>query len=256
MSSLNDQVKEAIDSFDMPRARELLRDALKQADAETYYLASRVALDDEQKRDFLEKAVALDPFHEKARAALKALSGNTSDKVISSTQYTQSAPSASPRSNYAPSGPSPISSNVEKPKNTPISEYQHADTRRRLVAYAIDTFIFLLITDTITKNLFDRYTSQEVVYVVTAVLYVCFNIAYHIGFSMIWGGQTPGKRIMKLRVIRKDGGTMTLSDGIMRFLVGYTISYIPLGLGFLWGLFDANRETWHDKISKTVVVVA
>ncbi|MDL1899461.1 hypothetical protein FBR02_01685 [Anaerolineae bacterium CFX9] len=71
MSSLNPQIKDAIDSFDPNRARELLREAMKDANAETYFLASKVALDDDQKREFLEKAVALDPFHEKARAALK-----------------------------------------------------------------------------------------------------------------------------------------------------------------------------------------
>jgi hypothetical protein len=71
MSALNIEIKQAIDSFDMTKARELLRDALKEADAETYYLASLVALDDEQKRGFLEKAVEIDPFHEKARTALR-----------------------------------------------------------------------------------------------------------------------------------------------------------------------------------------
>ena len=44
MSNLNDQTKEAINSFDTERARSLLRDAMKDADAETYYLASKVLL--------------------------------------------------------------------------------------------------------------------------------------------------------------------------------------------------------------------
>jgi hypothetical protein len=71
MSSLNEQIRQAINSFDTESARLLLRDAMKEADAETYYLASKVAIDDEQKTEFLEKAVELDPFHEKARLALK-----------------------------------------------------------------------------------------------------------------------------------------------------------------------------------------
>ena len=71
MSGLNTEIKSAIDSFDMDKARELLRDALKEADAETYYLASKAAIDDEQKQEFLEKAVEADPFHDKARKALR-----------------------------------------------------------------------------------------------------------------------------------------------------------------------------------------
>lgn len=71
MSSKNAEIKAAIDSFDLPRARELLRDALPEANAETYFLASRAALDEVQRAEFLERAVALDPFHEAARAALR-----------------------------------------------------------------------------------------------------------------------------------------------------------------------------------------
>lgn len=77
MSNLNPQIKEAIDSFDLPRARQLLRDALKEADAETFYLASRAALDDEQKHEFLQKALALDPFHEAARKAAQSLTASS-----------------------------------------------------------------------------------------------------------------------------------------------------------------------------------
>lgn len=71
MSSKNPDIKAAIDSMDVDGARSLLRDALKEADAETYYLASQVALSDDQKRDFLKKAVDLDPFHAKATEALQ-----------------------------------------------------------------------------------------------------------------------------------------------------------------------------------------
>ena len=75
MSQKNAEIKVALDAFDVDTARALLRDALREADAETYYLASRAALDDHQKQEFLEKAVDLDPFHDKARAALKLLHG-------------------------------------------------------------------------------------------------------------------------------------------------------------------------------------
>lgn len=70
MSQKNAEIKAAIDAFDMDKARELLRDALKEADAETYYLASRAAIDDDQKREFWEKVVEADPFHEKAQGKI------------------------------------------------------------------------------------------------------------------------------------------------------------------------------------------
>jgi hypothetical protein len=73
MSDLNAQIKAAIDSSDIGRARELLREAMKEANAETFYLASQVALDDEQKHEFLEEAVSLDRFHEASRRALREI---------------------------------------------------------------------------------------------------------------------------------------------------------------------------------------
>lgn len=82
MSSKNAEIKAAIDSFDLSRARELLREAMSEANADTFYLASRAALDDEQRTEFLERAVALDPFHEAAHAALRQM------------KATQSAPAA------------------------------------------------------------------------------------------------------------------------------------------------------------------
>lgn len=71
MSNRNSEIKKAIDSFDTETARSLLREALKEANAETYYLASLVAIDNEQKRVFLQKSVDIDPFFEKSHEALK-----------------------------------------------------------------------------------------------------------------------------------------------------------------------------------------
>lgn len=70
MSGLNDEIRAALDAFDTEKARQLLRDAIKEADAETYYLASLAAIDDRQKNSFLEKALELDPFHAEAYTAL------------------------------------------------------------------------------------------------------------------------------------------------------------------------------------------
>lgn len=78
MSHLNSEIQDAIDAFDIDKARQLIRDALPEADAETYYLASQVALNDDQKQRFLEQALEKDPFHEKADVELQKIKGNGS----------------------------------------------------------------------------------------------------------------------------------------------------------------------------------
>ena len=77
MSKLNDEIRGLIDAMYPERARELIREAIKDANADTYYLASKVALDDNQRKQFLQKALDLDPFHEVAYRELQALNPST-----------------------------------------------------------------------------------------------------------------------------------------------------------------------------------
>jgi uncharacterized RDD family membrane protein YckC len=66
-------------------------------------------------------------------------------------------------------------------------------------------------------------------------------------------GQTPGKAVMGVRVVRLDGRPMTLWTGIVR-LVGYAMSLMSIGLGFLLALTDNRRQALHDKIARTCVI--
>jgi len=69
------------------------------------------------------------------------------------------------------------------------------------------------------------------------------------------GGQTPGYKMLGMRVVRaRDGGKLSFGSAILRE-IGYIISSI-FYLGFIWILFDAQKQGWHDKIAGTVVVQA
>jgi hypothetical protein len=76
-------------------------------------------------------------------------------------------------------------------------------------------------------------------------------------FILFWtlGGQTLVQYAMGLRVVRVDGKRMTVLRSLARWL-GYFVSFIALGLGFLWVLWDDRRQGFHDKLVKTVVVYA
>lgn len=82
MSELNPQIKTALDGFDLNTARQLLREALPNADAETYYLASLAAITDDQRLQFLQKANELDPFHEKSVIELNKLKNPTPSVAV------------------------------------------------------------------------------------------------------------------------------------------------------------------------------
>jgi uncharacterized RDD family membrane protein YckC len=67
-------------------------------------------------------------------------------------------------------------------------------------------------------------------------------------------GQSYGKRIAGTRLISETTGT-TIGGGlgIGRYFV-HILDAIPCYIGFLWPLWDSKRQTFADKILKTVVV--
>jgi uncharacterized RDD family membrane protein YckC len=68
-------------------------------------------------------------------------------------------------------------------------------------------------------------------------------------------GQTIGKYVMGIRVVRLDGRAMTFKTGAVRWL-GYFVSAIPLGLGFFWVIVDNRQQGFHDRLAGTSVIYA
>ena len=67
------------------------------------------------------------------------------------------------------------------------------------------------------------------------------------------GGQTVGKYVMGVRVVRLDGKPMTYLGSALRWF-GYLASLLPIGLGFFWVVIDDRRRGFHDKIAGTCVI--
>jgi uncharacterized RDD family membrane protein YckC len=67
-------------------------------------------------------------------------------------------------------------------------------------------------------------------------------------------GQTPGKRVVGLRLIREqDGQVLGAGMGIVREIAHFVDSIACL-IGWLWPLWDRKRQTFADKICSSVVV--
>ena len=74
-------------------------------------------------------------------------------------------------------------------------------------------------------------------------------------FFWTMGGQTPGKALLGLRVVTREGGRLSFWRSLVRF-VGYWLSSLLFGAGFLWASIDNHREGLHDKLAGTSVVYA
>lgn len=66
-------------------------------------------------------------------------------------------------------------------------------------------------------------------------------------------GQTLGKMICGIRVVRTDGARVGLLISTLRFFC-YIISGMFLWVGFLWVIWDEDRQGWHDMLADTMVV--
>jgi len=74
-------------------------------------------------------------------------------------------------------------------------------------------------------------------------------------FVLFWSsaGQTPGMRLMHLRVRRASGGGLSVARAFVR-TIGLALAIIPLFAGFLPALFDSRRRALPDYLAGTVVV--
>jgi len=130
-----------------------------------------------------------------------------------------------------------------------------SDFGSRLGAFILD-FLLMLIT------------VEGVVYIVSvlggraslnwslSLIVVTFLIFFLINWLLLpaVSGQTIGKKILGIQIMRADGDYPGMMDVVKRHFIGYPISGLPLMLGFLWIVWDRNHQGWHDKLSKTTVV--
>jgi len=72
-------------------------------------------------------------------------------------------------------------------------------------------------------------------------------------FTAIWNGQTPGKKMLNIRVIQLDGTPLSVWDSFGRY-GGYAAGLATGFMGFLQIYWDPNRQAIHDKISATIVI--
>ena len=65
-------------------------------------------------------------------------------------------------------------------------------------------------------------------------------------------GRTLGMQSWRLQLESMDGSTPGLKSATIRFFAAI-LSWLPLGLGFWWQVWDSEGLTWHDRLSSTRV---
>ncbi len=80
------------------------------------------------------------------------------------------------------------------------------------------------------------------------------SIAYYVVFDGGPKGATPGKSICGIRIVDiNGGGSIGYGRAFIRYLMRI-VSGIPFNLGYFWMIWDPEKQCWHDKVAKDVVV--
>jgi len=109
----------------------------------------------------------------------------------------------------------------------------------------IATFPFLAFFGDATQG-WRRHLLQAWIVFVVGAYFTCF-----------WtrGGQTLPMKTWHIRLVRRDGAAVGTARAIHRFVIAL-LGAAALGIGFLWALFDRDRQFLHDRLSGTSLVDA
>ena len=130
--------------------------------------------------------------------------------------------------------------------------------RRRIAAMVYDTLLLSALWILATIPLFAINdariidSSSGLLHIVHQLTMLLVAYAFFVGF---WTakGRTLGMQSWGLQVETEDGSIPGKGAATVRFIVA-CLSLAVFGLGFLWQLWDRERLTWHDRLSKTRLV--
>ncbi len=84
---------------------------------------------------------------------------------------------------------------------------------------------------------------------------LCMLLVIYLFFVGFWTrkGRTLGMQSWGLQLETASGQRATVMTATLRFIAAI-VSWLPLGLGFAWQLWDRDGLTWHDRLSRTRLV--
>ena len=154
---------------------------------------------------------------------------------------------------------------IETPERVPL-HFALASIGNRFIACAIDHaiqlttlvalfFLYVLVSD--VAHFGDRLVNAPK-WVIALLIILVFLLmsGYFVFFEWLWQGQTPGKRWMKLRVIREDGRPISFFEAAVRNLLrDFDIMPAPFYSIGLISVFATSRDQRvGDLVAGTVVV--
>lgn len=131
----------------------------------------------------------------------------------------------------------------------------------RAIAFVIDGALILAVALLVAVSgvvIVSVLHLPDVIDGILAVVGGCAYIAWSAGYFVVfWSttGQTPGGRVMQIRVVAPDGSPLRPGRGIVR-CIGLVLAALPLFAGFVPILFNRRRRGLQDWLAPSVVIRA
>jgi uncharacterized RDD family membrane protein YckC len=133
----------------------------------------------------------------------------------------------------------------ETPQASGSASGPRASFGQRLVAWLIDAILVGIVGGIVQLAAHNALGS---------LISLAIGVAYYGWLEGSPSGQTIGKRVMNIRVYdHRQGGPIGTGRAIGRYFAKILSAIVCL-LGYLWMLWDSEKQTWHDKLVGTVVV--
>ncbi len=149
---------------------------------------------------------------------------------------------------------------VETPEHVRF-HFHAAGPTRRAWAYLLDLLVragILLIVEIVLVMATGQHLTFGKSVMSSGTLLSLFLIewGYFVAFEGGWNGTTPGKRALKLRVVKVGGYPLSFMDAVLRNLLR-TADFLPVGylLGLIAMSWDGRFARLGDRAAGTMVVI-
>jgi len=146
----------------------------------------------------------------------------------------------------------------------PVVQVRWGGFFRRANALIIDLFVIALLTSIMSAMAYVGYRvglgahglviaggNDAALFAILTLGWLGLTSAYFIVMHGL-GGQTIGKLLLGLRVVDIDRQPPSIRQAAIRWFAA--VGFAPVGIGFLWVLWQAEKRGWHDFVARTWVI--
>jgi uncharacterized RDD family membrane protein YckC len=122
---------------------------------------------------------------------------------------------------------------------------------RQFMAIFYDSLLLFSLLYLATALAYPITNGQKSLFFQIYLLAVCL---FYFAWPWLHGGQTLGMKAWRIQLQSNKDKPITKQQVLLRFSMAM-VSWLALGMGFFWAIFDKQRRTWHDRVSNTYLAL-